>query len=162
MRVIAFEAAGMQLGHKLTEQFAYSHCRSCDKGKPDRLCRKYIKMDGGTLFLWFHFFDWKLVTATLSFEPALYSTVVAAYTKKFGQPPHTQRHETFRIRPFHTKLGREYQNEIVTWETDSGTFLIQKYGSRIDMGHGELQSKEWEEALRRQKDANSSKISSEL
>jgi len=154
---IPFDVGGMRIGDKLTEEFAYSHCPAKDEGNAERLCHKSIKVERGDVFVMYYFDDFKLVGVSLSFKPSMFSDLITAYTKKFGQPPHEQKEEVMT-----TRAGVKYINEIKSWDTDSGAFIIEKYGSRIDSGHASLRSKEFERYLLKKKAERQKKLGGEL
>lgn len=154
---IVFDIGGMRIGDKLTEEFAYSHCPAKDKGKAERRCSKYIEMEAGDVFVIYYFDEFKLVGVSLSFKSSMFGDIVAAYTNKFGQPPNEEKEE-----PVITKAGVKYVNEIKSWATDSGIFIVNKYGSQIDEGHAYLRSKEYENYLRKKTAERQNKLGGEL
>lgn len=154
---ITFNMDGMRIGDKLTEEFAYSHCAAKDKGKAERLCHKSINMEGGDIFVIYYFDDFKLVGVSLSFKASMFGDIVAAYTNKFGQSPHKKNEETVTSR-----AGVKYINEIKSWKTDLGEFIIEKYGSSIDKGYAYLRSKQYERYLLKKKSERLNKLGEEL
>ncbi|MEQ1837543.1 MAG: hypothetical protein ABL858_04265 [Candidatus Nitrotoga sp.] len=155
--MIAFDMGGMRIGDKLTEEFVYSHCPAKDKGKAERLCHKSITMEGGDVFVMYYFDDFKLIGVSLSYESSIFGDIVAAYANKFGQLPHEEKEE-----PVTTKAGVKYVNEVKSWNTDSGVFIIEKYGSYIDKGYAYLRSKEYEKYLLKKKVERQKKLGGEL
>ena len=154
---IKFEAAGMHIGDKLTDDFAYSNCPSKDKGEPDINCFKMINVDGVKVTMIFHFLDFKLASVGLGFEPSSFDIIVGAYTKKFGHRPHKKHSEKVK-----TRIGATYINEFVSWDTDSGIFEISKYGPRIDSGSGILYSKEILDNQKKKESERSNDLSDKL
>ena len=154
---IVFDMGKMKIGDKLTEEFAYSHCPAKDKGKAEIKCHKFINMYGGDVFVMYYFDEFKLVGVTLSYKPSMFGDLISAYTNKFGQPPHETKEESVI-----TKAGVEYINEIKSWNTDSGEFIVEKYGSSISEGYAYIRSPEYESYLLKKQAERQQKLGGEL
>ncbi|MGV3486916.1 MAG: hypothetical protein ACO1RT_21050 [Planctomycetaceae bacterium] len=127
--VVSFDIQGMRIGDPLTDEFAYSHCPAIDKGKADMYCSESIEIGGHEVFVLFQFADFKLIGVSLSFKPDSYDQIVSAYTAKFGSKPHD-----LRVEELETRMGAKFENEIAVWNTDVGSFTVQKYAGSISDG----------------------------
>lgn len=154
---VAFDAGGLKIGDLLTEQWAFSHCPSKDKGDPDIRCADYIKTANGNIAIWFQFSHNKLAGVTLEFESSCFDSLVASYSEKFGVPPHKRSTE-----PVTTNLGAKYENQSVTWHTLNGDFVLKKYGATITEGIGVLVSDEMAEFTARTEKANQDALKGKL
>jgi hypothetical protein len=154
---VKFDITGMKVGDRLTEKFAYSRCPGKDEGKPDIQCHEFIKIESGEILILYQFDDFKLVGVSLSFESDLFNDVVKAYTSKFGVSPHKTYQE-----PVVTRAGVKYTNEVVSWNTDSGEFVVEKYGGRVDKGHAQLRSPAWVRYIEKKKEAQQKELGGKL
>jgi hypothetical protein len=154
---VLFDIKGMKIGDPLTEEFARNHFPTKDKGKPDITGGEFIEIDGCKIFVLYQFDNFKLIGVALSFESGDFATVLAAYKQKFGVPPHSIRTETVS-----TRQNINYENVIATWETTSGPFIVQKYGSTITDGSATLHSPEYDAYWSRRQEKESKELGNKL
>lgn len=159
-KVVKFEMSGMRIGDRLTQDFAYSNCPAKDAGKPEIMCHNVLRLGEGEdkeVWVFYHFKDQKLIAVSLSYKSELFSVLVQSYTQKFGIPPqHAKTEEVV------TGIGARHTNQIVSWDTDAGPFILKLYGNSITDGYGVLLTPEYKQSLKEQKSAQVNQLAKKL
>jgi len=106
-----------------------------DRRNPDSKVNENIQFGGKKIFVTRYFANSKLISVSLIFDAGDFGDIVEVFTSKFGSPPHRTRNEQVI-----TRMGVGYTNTIVEWDTDSGVFVIMRYGSEVDSGWAHLNS----------------------
>ena len=84
----------------------------------------------------------------------MYPKLVKAYSKKLSYSTY----ETIED-PIILGNGSEYTNKKSLWKTSSGDFVIEKYGSNLNLGYARLNSEDYKKYINRKKrERNGSKI----
>ena len=139
---VNFDIGGMQIGARFIKQFQ----------------TEVIELsEGGRVTIFYKVKDDHLIGATLSFKSDLYPLVVKAYIAKFDAQPHKT-----ELSKVTTKVGVEYENETVSWETNSGRFELFKYSGNINNGGGMLFSPELMQEFKDKIKAKENELKSKL
>ena len=97
-----------------------------------------ISAHGEEIQVFCGFIDGNLERVELFFPSKLFDDLVAVYSTKFGDSPDRTSEE-----PASNRLGEKFLNRIVSWETSKGTFQLERYATRSDMGMGSIESKKY-------------------
>ena len=141
-----FDIDGLKIGDELTEEFSEQYCRNGDSEKREIECKRKQKIDGVDVSILYLFYDASLVTVSLSFDSKDFSKLVWVYRNKYLDSPYDQFEE-----PISLGDGMEYTNEKVLWSTNSGDFIIEKYGHNFIKGYAHLDSKKYNKYANKKK-----------
>ena len=177
-----FDIKGQRIGDIINKEWAYSHCPGnqleehlgyaiskdfttlSETGKPadgNITGSEVINVDGSGsddpkkgVFVIYTFEARKLIGVDLVFDTSFFDLLKTTYIDKFALAP------TITYQKVTTHMGVEYTNEIDTWQTDSGPFILRRYGSDIEKGAGVLWTPEMakfsaEKESQKQKDLKS-------
>lgn len=114
-------------------------------------CSETIACEGGEILVHYQIDERRLIGVSLAFKSELYPLLVKTYSAKFGTEPHE-----IITEPVMTKLGAHFDNERAIWQTTSGPFILEKYGSNVEEGFGSLLTPELAE-YRKHQDAAEAK-----
>lgn len=135
VKPVEFSFGKFKIGDTVTPEFKKEHWNADDEKKSIVYCIVTVEVEGHYVLQTFAFKDEKFVGAEISYEPIVFDTVVAGYAKKFGAEPHEKKTERLK-----TRIGAEYENEIITWKTNAGDFVLRKYNGTIENGDGALEN----------------------
>jgi hypothetical protein len=138
-RQVNFDIDGVKLGDKLKESFFSQYCPSMQSDSDEIECRNIIEMDGVKLSIVYFFYESRLLAITIKYPSQRYADLIKTYTTKFSQSPHNNQEESILL-----STGIEYKNEKSSWNTISGKFVVEKYGSSLQKGVAYLFSREYE------------------
>jgi hypothetical protein len=116
-----------------------------------------IQFGGKKIVVQYRFKNYKLAYVVLGFDSDQFEDVVKAYTAKFGVAPHEVEEE-----PLTTRLGVNYTNYSVTWHTESGPFIVKRFGTTIKHGHAFLHSPAYEEEAKASEKEREEQLKSQL
>lgn len=154
---VQFEVKGMRVGDKITKDFFDKYCQTKDKLKADVSGSELIKINDKSVFVSYQFDDYKLVGITVSFDSGMHSSLVDAYTEKFGCVPHKVEKSIVK-----TRMNAEYENITASWITDAGPFVVEKHGVSANKGFAILRSPEYLGYLARQKSKDTESLRDKL
>jgi len=137
---IKFDINGVELGDKLSEVFFNKYCPPKYKGKSEIECKQNISLDGINLSIIYFYYDAKLLAISIDYPSSQYGNLIKTYTRKFDKSPHDNKQEAILI-----STGEEYTNELSSWKTMSGEFVIEKYGNNFKRGTAYLLSYAYED-----------------
>ena len=153
-----FDIDGLKIGDELTEEFSEQYCRNGDSEKREIECKRKQKIDGVDVSVLYLFYDASLVTVSLSFDSKAFPKLVRAYRNKYLDSPYEQLEELISLGD-----GMGYTNEKVLWSTNSGDFIIEKYGHNFIKGYAYLDSIKYNKYVNKKKiQRNNGKLASLL
>lgn len=135
---IQFDFKGMRVGDQMPDGYAFKHVRARDADKPDVIGFDSVEIGGKEARTFVQFENRRMIGFWMQFESETFEAVVAAYAEKFGEAP--QSIDTGVIK---NRMGAEFANATVRWQTDAGVFEIQRYADNVTKGNAILLSPEW-------------------
>lgn len=135
---VSFDIQGLKIGEKKDSSAAnvvLFDASWISSTSALRQCQKQIVIGPSQITTFFSFEANVLISVSLHYKSEMYEQVVNAYTAKFGVPPHEVEEELMT-----TRAGVDFTNQVATWQTDSGPFIIRRYGDSVDWGYAVLYS----------------------
>lgn len=166
---VEFDIGGLKIGDEITK--AWTRGKVFDderlRNKPKLTdgifltyplsCSETIACEGGEILVHYQIDERRLIGVSLAFKSDLFPLLVKTYSAKFETDPHE-----IIAEPVTTKLGARYENERATWQTTSGPFILEKYGSNVEEGFGSLLTPELAEYRQSQDAADLKKLGKKL
>ncbi len=141
-----FDINGMKIGDKLTEEFFAQHCPSKSKDSKVVECKQKTELSGVQLSILYFFYDARLLAISMAYPSSHYKTLKKTYTKKFSTSPFSKNE------PILVGNSVEFTNKKSSWNTISGKFVIEKYGTGFTKGIAYLKSDEYERYVVKKKE----------
>jgi len=143
---VEFDINGNKVGDKLTKEFFNQYCPSESKDKEYIECKETIELNGVKLSILYFFYDTKLLAISMSYPSSQYDLLINTYTKKFSTSAFS------KDEPILVANSVEFTNKKSSWNTISGKFVIEKYGTGFTKGIAYLKSDGYEQYVVKKKE----------
>ncbi len=137
---IVFDIDGVKIGDTLPDNFFNQYCHHAIKGNKEVECKKTIELNNIKLSILYFVYNEKLLAISINYPSSEYTALINTYTQIFSEKPHNKKEE-----PVLLSTGIEYTNKKTSWNTMSGEFVIEKYGTSFQKGIAYILSNEYEE-----------------
>lgn len=138
IKQVEFDLDGMKPGDRLTKEFLNKYCPSRLRDNETVECRQSLNLDGIDLSILYFFSNARLLAISINYPSSEYKSLIETYTRKFSQSPSSKEE------PILLSTGVEYTNIKSSWNTTSGEFVVEKYGTNFNKGVAYLLSDGYE------------------
>lgn len=135
-----FDINGLRIGDELSEKFLNKYCPFRHDDKTIE-CKQNVILGGVKLSVLYFFHDEKLLSISFEYPSSEYHSLVNNFKRKLSKLPSRE------VETISTGTGDKYMNNISSWDTNDGMFVIKKYGTSLTKGVAYLKSDRYEDYL---------------